>query len=409
MYQAAKLSGKVDFRKGKFQKFGPFQSGKFRQSDNFTEIQPFLKSMFMHTSRRDFIRNTALLGATAAFSGATLLSATRPRKEKLGIALVGLGYYSTDILAPSLQLTQKCELRGIVTGTPAKAEKWKKQYNLPDKNIYDYRNFDQVANNPDIDVIYVVLPPSLHREFTVRAARAGKHVFCEKPMAPSVADCEAMIKACADNKVNLAIGYRCQHDPNVQAYIKTGRKKTFGKVKMITSAAGYFDGRTNHWKQKKALGGGCMGDMGVYALQGARLATGEEPIAVTAQASTTRPEIYTEVEETMLFQLEFASGAIASCMTSYGINMNHLHITYEEGWLKMEPQSAYSGIKGSQSDGTVIDFPVANQQAKQMDEDALAMLEKKPLLVPGEEGLRDTRIVEAIYKAAASGTRIKIT
>src|SRR5690606_2758892 len=248
----------------------------------------------MDKNSRIFLEQAGISAATTAFLANALWSATRPKKEKLGVALVGLGYYSTDLLAPALQLTGNCELRGIVTGSPEKIPVWKKKYNLKDSNIYNYQNFDSIANNPDIDVVYVVLPPSMHAEYTIRAAKAGKHVWCEKPMAPTVADCEAMIKACKDNKVKLAIGYRCQHDPNIQAYMKVGRERPFGKVKMITSAAGYFDGRTDHWKQNKKLGGGAMGDMGVYALQGARLATGEEPISVLAQASTTRPEIYHE-------------------------------------------------------------------------------------------------------------------
>jgi glucose-fructose oxidoreductase len=325
----------------------------------------------------------------------------------LGIALVGLGYYSTDVLAPAFQYTKKCYLAGIVTGTPAKAEQWKKKYNIPEKNIYNYENFDKIANNSDIDVVYVVLPPSMHREFVIRAAKAGKHVFCEKPMAPTVADCEAMIKACQDNKVKLAIGYRCQHDPNTQAYMKLGREKVLGKVQMISCAAGYFDGRSSHWKQQKAMGGGAMYDMGVYALQGARLATGEEPIAVTAQHFTTRPDIYKEVDETTLFQLQFPSGAVASCQTSFGINMNYLQVNCEKGWIKLEPFSAYNGNKGSSSQG-VINFPIENQQAKQMDEDAEAIMQNKPLLVPGEEGLRDIKVVEAIYEAARTGKQIKL-
>lgn len=358
--------------------------------------------------RRDFLSSTAITGAATLLSANSLLSATLKPKDKLGIALVGLGYYSTDLLAPALQLTEKAYLAGIVTGTPSKAETWKKKYNIPDKNIYNYQNFDQIANNPDIDVVYVVLPPSMHREYVVRAAKAGKHVFCEKPMAPSVADCEAMIKACKDNKVKLAIGYRCQHDPNIQAYMQVAKEQKFGKVKMVTSAAGYFDGRTNHWKQNKALGGGVMGDMGVYALQGARLATGEEPISVFAQASTTRPEIYKEVEETMMFMLEFPSGARASCQTSFGINMNYLQVNYEKGWLKMEPQSAYNGNKGSMSDGTIINFAIKSQQAKQMDEDCAALMAGTDLIAPGEEGLRDIRVVEAIYKSVKTGKVVKI-
>ncbi len=356
--------------------------------------------------RRDFIQTLAIAGSATAVFAPSILSC-QPTKEKLGIALVGLGYYSTDVLAPAFQYTKKCYLAGIVTGTPAKAEQWKKKYNLPEKNIYNYENFDKIANNPDIDVVYIVLPPSMHREFVIRAAKAGKHVFCEKPMAPTVADCEAMIKACQDNKVKLAIGYRCQHDPNTQAYMKLGREKIFGKVQMISCAAGYFDGRSSHWKQQKAMGGGAMYDMGVYALQGARLATGEEPIAVTAQHFTTRPDIYKEVDETTLFQLQFPSGAVASCQTSFGINMNYLQVNCEKGWIKLEPFSAYNGNKGISSQG-VINFPVENQQAKQMDEDAEAIMQNKPLLVPGEEGLRDIKVVEAIYEAARTGKQIKL-
>ena len=362
----------------------------------------------MEKQRRTFIQKMGILAATTSIAPQIVLSSNRPQKAKLGIALVGLGYYSTDLLAPALQLTKHCELRGIVTGSPEKIPVWQEKYGIKEKNVYNYSNFDKIANNPDIDVVYVVLPPSMHAEYTIRAAKAGKHVWCEKPMAPSVADCEAMIKACADNKVKLAIGYRCQHDPNIQAYMNVAKEKPFGKVKMITSAAGYFDGRSTHWKQNKALGGGVMGDMGVYALQGARLAAGEEPISVVAQASTTRPEIYHEVEETMMFQLEFPSGARASCQTSFGIQMNHLQVNYEKGWLKMEPHSSYGGNNGSMSNGTIINFSLENQQAKQMDDDALALINNSPLLVPGEEGLRDIRVVEAIYKSVAQNCEIKI-
>ena len=195
---------------------------------------------------------------------------------------------------------------------------------------------------------------------------------------------------------------------NIQQMMKQAKERPFGKPRMINSAAGYFDNRTTHWKQNKALGGGVMGDMGVYALQGARLATGEEPISVIAQASTTRPEIYKEVEETMMFQLEFPSGARAACQTSFGINMNHLQVNYEKGWLKMEPQSAYNGINGSTSDGKTIKIQIENQQAKQLDEDCLAIMNGTSLIAPGEEGIRDIKVVEAIYKSVATGREVKI-
>ena len=364
------------------------------------------------TTRRNFLQTTALAGVTATITPNSLWSAThRPAKDKLGVALVGLGYYSTDLLAPALQKTKNCYLAGIVTGTPEKAEKWKKQYNIPDKNIYSYQTFDQIANNPDIDVVYVVLPPSMHEEYVVRAAKAGKHVWCEKPMAVTARECRNMIDTCAKNKVSLAIGYRLHHEPNTQEYVKGLRDGKIGAIQMVSCSAAYYDRRTDHWKQKKEMGGGVMYDMGVYALQGARLATGEEPIAVTAQQYTSRPDVYKNgLDETSMAQLVFPSGARAAVQSSYGMNMNYLHVTGAKGTLMMEPYSAYNGVKGVWSNGGKIDHPyeVPSQQVMQMDDDALAIMNKKPMLVPGEEGLRDIKIVEAIYEAARTGREVKI-
>ena len=359
--------------------------------------------------RRKFLQQAAISAAAVATAAASFpqINLTK-KKDRLGVALVGLGYYSTDLLAPALQLTQHCYLAGIVTGTPEKAESWQKKYNLPAKNIYNYDNFDSIANNPDIDVVYVVLPPVMHKAFTIRAANAGKHVWCEKPMAMTAAECEAMIKACHDNKVTLAIGYRMQHEPNTREIIGYGKDQTFGKVRLITNAAGYFDPRTDHWKQKRSMGGGAMFDMGVYCLNAARYVTGEEPVAVLAQEKTTRPDIYTQADETTLFQLEFPSGALANCATSFGMSMNYMHVTAEQGWYKLEPFQSYSGVQGMTSKGKILDLKIPNGQAKQMDDDALAIMHNTALIVPGEEGLRDIRVVEAIHQSATEGRRVVI-
>src|SRR6185369_5103149 len=238
--------------------------------------------------RRKFILQTASALAGAAVGTQAYSNFLIPQnKQKLGVALVGLGYYSTDLLAPALQMTEHCELIGIVTGTPAKAEAWKKKYNLKDKNIYNYQSMDTIANNPDIDIVYVVLPPSMHAEYSIRAANAGKHVWCEKPMAMTVTECQDMINACNKNKVKLSIGYRMHHETNTQRIIQFRKDLKYGKVTKVEAVAGYFDARTDHWKQKKNLGGGVSYDMGVYPLNGVRYATGLEPIAVMAKASTT--------------------------------------------------------------------------------------------------------------------------
>ena len=360
-------------------------------------------------TRRIFIKNT--LGTLGALSvaGSEFPSILRTKKkEKLGVALVGLGYYSTDLLAPALQLTQHCSLRGVVSGSPDKVKRWQQQYKIPEKNCYDYKSFDSIANNPDIDVIYIVLPPSMHADYVIKAVNAGKHVWCEKPMAVTAAECKSMIDACAKSKVKLSIGYRMHHEPNTQRIIQFRKEKKYGDILNVQAAAGYFDSRTDHWKQKKAMGGGSMYDMGVYPLNATRYVTGEEPIAVTAQQSTTRPEIYKEVDETMKFRLEFPGGIVADCETSFGKDMNTLNVKCNNGGYKLEPFQQYSGINGITTDGIKLNATIPNQQAKQMDEDALSIINNTPVLVPGEEGWKDILVVEAIYRSVKEKGRVTI-
>ena len=359
--------------------------------------------------RRKFIKNVA---ATTASLGLSTLGLShgfaQTKKDKIGVALVGLGYYSTDLLAPALALTKHCYLAGIVTGTPAKAVKWKAKHNIPDKNIYNYDNFDSIANNDDIDVIYIVLPPFMHKEYVVRAAKAGKHVWCEKPMAMTAEECEIMIKACKKNKRKLAIGYRMQHEPNTQEVIRFGKEKTYGDVQMISAAAGFRNGWkkwTDHWKLERDKGGGAMYDMGVYCLNASRYVTGQEPIAVYAQEFNNDPEKYQKSDMTTSFQLEFPGGIVANCTTSIGMSVNYLNVTASKGFYNLSPFQAYSGIKGVTSNG-VLDKVIPNQQAKQMDDDALSIINDTPMLVPGEDGLRDIRVVEAIQKSAREGCRV---
>ena len=364
------------------------------------------------SNRRAFIKQGVGAMAALAFSSEAFPHILIPRrKDNLGVALVGLGYYSTDLLAPALQLTKHCHLAGIVTGTPEKANRWKEQYKIPDKNIYNYENMGNIANNPDIDVIYIVLPPSMHAEYSIKAANTGKHVWCEKPMALTVGECQSMINACNKNKVKLSIGYRLHHEPNTQKIIQFRKDKKYGSITKVDARAGYVDNRTNHWKQTKSLGGGSMYDMGVYPLNATRYVTGEEPVTVIARQSTTRPEIYTEVDETMEFTLEFPGGAVANCETSFGKNMNALMVNCTNGWYKLAPFSAYSNVQGETSDGLKIPpaiTAIPHEQVKQMDEDALAIINNQPVLVPGEEGLKDIRVVEAIYRSVKEKKKVKI-
>jgi glucose-fructose oxidoreductase len=329
------------------------------------------------------------------------------RQKKAGIALVGLGYYSSELLAPALQETSVAYLAGIVTGTMDNEKLWTEKYNIPKRNIYNYQNFDEIAGNRDIDIIYIVLPNSMHKEFTIRAARAGKHVICEKPMALNVQECIEMIEECRKNNVGLSIGYRMHYEPYTQEIMRLGQEKVFGNVLHISCGAAFRFDNFDNWRWDKKMGGGAMMDMGVYCLQAARYVTGEEPLRVTAQTFVTRPGRYQGVDEATTFQLEFPGGTLASLDTGFHANINHLYVSAEKGSFELRPFQAYSGIAGRTSKGE-MDFPAVNQQAVQMDENAMDMMAGRPVRTPGEEGLRDMVVVDAIFNSIRTGKPVNL-
>ena len=359
-------------------------------------------------NRRQFIKSAGagLLLSSLGYHGLSLASG----QKKVGVALVGLGNYSETILAPALLAAKYCELKGIVTGTPSKVSKWQQAYGISDKNVYSYENMHQIANNPDIDVVYVVVPTSLHLKYAEIGANAGKHVWCEKPMAMSVAQCQRMIDVCNKNKVQLTVGYRMQHEPNTQKLGAYARQKKFGAVKSIIAKAGYAGNGfpADNWRMQKAMGGGAMYDMGVYPVNAARYLSAMEPIAITASHDKSHADIFKEVDETTNFTLEFPNGVIADCATSVVQNYNIARIEAEKGWYELAPMSSYYDVKGNTSEGEVLKAIKGMQQTLQMDNDALAILGKGPILVSGEEGLRDIRIVEAAFKSVDTKQRVVI-
>lgn len=356
--------------------------------------------------RRAF--NSKLLKGTG---GAVLLNsmplwshAKAQSGESLGVALVGLGSYSTYQLGPALLETQHCHLAGIVTGTPEKELKWAKQYQLSKSSIYNYEDFDQIADNEEIDIVYVVLPNSMHAEFSIRAAKAGKHVICEKPMAMNVEECDAIINACKAAGVKLGVGYRLHSEPYTQEVKRLVREKTFGEVRFVSADAGYYSrGNPRQWRlDRKLSGGGALMNMGVYAIQSAIYGTGQNPTAVAAQEFSTRPEYFQDTDETITAQFQFPNGAVGNITTSHNMNINRLYTSCEKGWFELEPANNYGPLSGRTSEGP-INFPHKRQQALQMDDFAKHILKGTPNRAPGEMGKRDMIIVEAIYESIKGG------
>lgn len=359
-------------------------------------------------SRRAFAGQVLKAGSGAALIGTlsfSLNNLLNPQSKKLGVALVGLGSYSTYQLAPALQQTQYAQLTGIVTGTPAKEKIWSEKYQIPQKNIYNYNNFDSIVNNPNIDLVYVVLPNSMHAEFSIRAAKAGKHVICEKPMAMRVKECDEIISACRAAGVKLSVGYRMQSDPYTQEIKRLVREKPFGKVHYTSSDAAYISrGNPNQWRLNKALsGGGALMNMGVYALQSAIYGTGRNPVAVLAQEFSSRPEYFKETDETITAQLEFSEAVMGHVFTSHNANANRLYVSFESGWAELNPCHSYGPLSGRTSEGKTIAYPFESQQKKQLDDFAKHILFGNKNRAPGEMGKRDMIIVEAIYRSIREG------
>lgn len=371
-----------------------------------------------HVSRRRFLYNigagigsTAVIAALPSFENIPSQESSKYDGRKIRVALCGLGYYATNLLAPALMESGYCQLAGIVTGTPAKAVAWKEKYKIPDKNIYNYQNFDDIAHNKDIDMVYVVTPNSMHKEFVIRAAKAGKHVITEKPMATSVKDCEDMIKACKDAKVQLAVGYRLHYEPFNMEINRLGREKVFGQVRLIEASFGFKIGDPTQWRLKKSLaGGGPLMDVGIYCIQACRNVLGEDPVSITAQfGNITDKQKFSEVEETISWQMEFPGGAVSNSTSSYNANVERFFATADNGFFELSPAYGYGPLKGRTGKGE-LHLPVVNHQTAQMNGIGKAILEngQLPSHITGEEGLKDTRILYTIYEAALTGKKLSL-
>ena len=331
------------------------------------------------------------------------------QEKKMGVALVGLGNYSTQQLGPALQRTQHCYLAGIVTGTPEKEQRWKQQYNLPQKNIYHYETFDRIADNPDIDIVYVVLPNFMHAEFSVRAAQAGKHVICEKPLAMNVAEADQIIQACRDHQVQLSVGYRLYFEPHHFELQRLAREQAFGPLKIVESGLGFPRPAPSSWRlDKKMGGGGAIMDLGVYAVQGARRTVGRDPISVTAQAFTFDTEHFVDIPETVFWQFEFPDGVVSRSSTTYSSYIDRLYVAGERGWGKLEPAFNATGARGETHEGPLQITGPEYQQVAQMDAFVQSIRQREKPLASGEEGRKDLLLIEAILRAAERGEKIKI-
>src|SRR5436189_1737504 len=371
-------------------------------------------------TRRGFITRVGGGVLAANLAGSLLKNAEAqvkvpdPPGKKLGWAIVGLGSLAIHQILPAFAKCEKSKVIAFVSGHADKANKLALRYGVSPKNIYNYQNYDSIKDNPDVDIIYIVLPNGMHAEYTVRGHQAGKHVLSEKPMANTPAECQQMIEASRKAGRKLMVAYRCRYEPYNREAIRIARSHELGATKVILADHGFNIGDPTQWRLKKDLaGGGSLMDIGIYSLQAARYLTGEEPNEVNAvMYNTPGDPRFKEVEETINFQLRFPSGVLANCTSSYGYaGQNHYRVVGTEGWLELDPATSYRGLRMRVYRGNVTEereLPVRDHFALEMDHMSECVMENKEPLTPGEEGLRDLKVMMAIYEAANTGKTAKL-
>ena len=365
-------------------------------------------------TRRQFIGRTLVgaagfgLGLTSGLRAQDILSGRR----KLGVALVGLGGYSTGQLGPALRETKLCELRGVVTGDPmGKGRRWAQDYGFSADNVYDYDTMARIADNPDIDIVYSVTPPGLHRRDVLTAAAAGKHVICEKPMAVTVTECDDMIAACREAGVRLSMGYRLPFHPYHQRVIQHGAEASWGAPVTMSGGFGYRMGSAWEWRVDKALaGGGQLPNTGIYVIQSALMAKGGVmPVRVTAsEPPKTRPDYFSEVEETINWTFEWADGSKLNGTSSGVEGSNFFEARGTDHRARLQPAFSYDRLRMTYDGEAMAPLDGFNQQAHQMDAFAAVVLDGGEDVVPGEMGRRDMVLIDAIYRASASGEAVEL-
>lgn len=349
--------------------------------------------------------------------GNSTVSQENIQQRKIGFAIAGMGKLTESQLLPAFKECKYAQVVALIGSDDEELKDLGAKNNIPTSSLYNYDDFDEIAKNKEIDVVYIVLPNSKHKEFTIRSAKAGKHVLCEKPMAVSVEEAQAMIDVCKAHDRLLMIAYRIQYEAHHKLIKKWIDEKKFGNINVIETFNGEYISDASQWRFKKELsGGGSLMDLGIYCVNTMRYLAGNEPLWVSANSySTPYDERFKEVEETVLFQMGFPNNILINCGCSYSVSASqHYRIhTENEGWFGMDPAFAYNNlqiqvVKEKNKDFELPHVNAENQFAALLDHMAQCILTNKQPITPGEEGLQDMKIIEAIYKSAKQKTVIQI-
>ncbi|MEM0941043.1 MAG: Gfo/Idh/MocA family oxidoreductase [Bacteroidota bacterium] len=362
-------------------------------------------------NRRNFIHKTAFAAGSAPFASlGSINTPIRSKQKKLGIAVLGLGFFASYVI-PRIQNSSRVRVVSLISSEREKALEWATQYAIPKRNIYHYENMSEIAENEEIEGVYIVTPVGTHCEFTLQMLGAGKHVIVEKTMAANVEDGEKMVALARERRLKLMVAYRARYEPYNQQMIEFTQNQTYGRITSIAAHKGFHIGDKlgkNNWRIKKSLsGGGALVDIGIYSIQVCRYIVGEEPREVSAfYSKAPEDDRFEEVEEDITFMMKFANGILATGSASWSYSLqNYYRVSAEKGYYELQPATSNGNLRMiiKQTNPTFIGerfFRNEDQIVAEFDHFAACIQDDKEPKTNGVEGLKDLKVIEAIYRAA---------
>jgi predicted dehydrogenase len=326
--------------------------------------------------------------------------------KRVGFAVVGLGSISQVAVLPAFAHSKKAKLVAVVSGDKKKAEKFARDFNASQACSYD--EFSQCLENPQVDAIYIATPPGEHEKYAVAAAKAGKHVISEKPLAATVEQARNMVSTCRRNKVLFMTAYRKYFEPSsltLKKMITSGELGRIDIIHTLFSELRPFGDNSSPWLfSKKLCGGGPLTDLGVYCINTTRWLVNEDPIRASGISWVRDKRRYKDVEEGVAFRLDFKSGLVLQGTAAYSAAFSSfVHIHGKKGWAELGPAFAFEEerrlcgkVGGKWFDRT---FKAMDEFVLEIDEFSNCIKEGREPEPTGEQGLRDIIIIDAIYRA----------
>jgi len=330
-------------------------------------------------------------------------------KEKIRYAVIGLGHIAQAAMLPAFEHAENSELVALITGTPEKDHELSDRYGV---SAYNYNDLEKALEEQRVDAVYIATPNILHRGYTERAARAGAHVLCEKPMATTQEDCEAMMRAAKEHNVKLMIAYRLHfNDANLHA-VQVAQSGQLGELRYFGSLFG-MQVKNGNIRTRKDLGGGTLFDIGIYCINAARYLFRDEPIEVVALTANNGDKRFAEIEEMTGAVMRFPQERLATFTCSFGsADISHYDLVGTKGHLRLENAYEYQAEMkfAATIDGkkTKKKFPRGDQFAPELIYFSNCIIEDRPPEPSGKEGLADIRVINAIYESAEIGQPVHI-